>query len=323
MTDAGIQRAAGGVLWRRSHTDGGPAEGIEVALVHRPRYDDWTLPKGKLYPGESDLAAALREIEEETGYTGAPGRHLGQISYRKPTDGEGRPKTVRYWEIRAQGGSFSPNEEVDDLRWLALDSAGGLLTREADQSILDAFREQPVTTSVVLMVRHASAGRRADWKGDDRIRPLDAKGRRQAAALVSLLRSWVITQIVSADFVRCVQTVEPLGESIGVPVREDPLFSELGYPGNEAQAVELLRTLTNGESTICVCSQGDVIPDLLGRLADQDELFTPPREGRGRSRSFKAKKGAVWALCWSHGRLVGAENLGLPPIEPLSPSLDH
>ncbi len=302
------------MLWRRSQTDGGPAEGIEVALVHRPRYDDWTLPKGKLNPGESDLAAALREIEEETGYTGAPGRHLGEISYMKPTDGADQPKIVSYWEIGAQGGYFAPNEEVDDLRWLALDSAEGLLTREADHGILDAFREQPVTTSVVLMVRHASAGSRADWKGDDRIRPLDARGRRQASALVSLLRPWAIAEIVSADFVRCVQTVEPLAESIGVPVEEDPLFSELGYPGSEARAIELLRSLTKAESAICVCSQGDVIPDLLGRLAEQDHLAAPPSRGGGR-RSFKAKKGAVWALCWSHGRLVGAESLGVPSID--------
>ena len=314
MTEPVVERAAGGVLWRRSQTDGGQAESIEIALVHRPRYDDWTLPKGKLNPGESDLAAALREIEEETGHTGAPGRHLGEISYVKATDGAGRPKTVRYWEIGAKGGSFTPSDEVDDLRWLAPDSAERLLTREAEHGILDAFREQPVTTSVVLMVRHASAGSRSYWKGDDRIRPLDDKGRRQAAALVSLLRPWAIAEIVSADFVRCAQTVEPLGESIGVPVKEDPLFSELGYPGNEAQAVELLRTQTNRESTTCVCSQGDVIPDLLGRLADQDGLATPPSP-KGRGRSFKAKKGAVWALCWSGGRLVGAEYLELPPTD--------
>ncbi|MBA2274615.1 MAG: NUDIX hydrolase [Actinobacteria bacterium] len=313
MTDAEVQRAAGGVLWR-PQPDGNPAGGVEVALVHRPRYDDWTLPKGKLNPGESDLAAALREIEEETGYTGAPGRHLGEVSYVKPTAGEDRPKVVHYWEIRAQGGFFTPNEEVDDLRWLALDSAESLLTRETDHGILEAFRSQPVTTSVVLMVRHASAGSRDRWKGDDRARPLDARGRRQAAALVSLFRPWVIAEIISADFVRCVQTIEPLGESIGVSVKEDPLLSELGYPGNEAQVVELMRTLANRDAVVCVCSQGDVIPDLLGRLANEDGLATPSRE-HGR-RSFKMPKGGSWALCWSGGRLVGTESLKAPPVDP-------
>ena len=298
------------MLWRHSRRDGDRNEGIEVALVHRPRYDDWTLPKGKLNPGESDLAAALREIEEETGCTGSPGRYLGEVSYLKPTDGEARPKVVRYWEFRATGGSFSPTEEVDELRWLSPDGGKRLLTREADQSILDVFGEEPPTTSVVLMVRHASAGNRADWVGDDRLRPLDAKGRRQAEGLVTLLAPWAIGEIVSADFARCVETVQPLGEAIGVSITEDPLFSELGYPGNEAQAVELVRTLGNREQVTAVCSQGDVIPDLLGRLAQQDGLAPRPRT-RGR-RSFKAKKGAVWVLCWSRGRLVGAESVGPP-----------
>ncbi|MBA3349491.1 MAG: NUDIX hydrolase [Actinobacteria bacterium] len=320
MTDAEVQRAAGGALWRCSHPDGDPPdEGIEVALVHRPRYDDWTLPKGKLNPGESDLAAALREIEEETGYTGSPGRYLGEVSYLKPTDGEARPKVVCYWEFRATGGSFFPTEEVDDLRWLPVDGAKGLLSREADQGILEAFEEQPVTTSVVLMVRHASAGNRAEWERDDRLRPLDAKGRRQAEGLVSLLRPWAISEIVSADFVRCVETVQPLGESIGVSITQDPLFSELGYPGSEERAIELVRTMANREWVTCLCSQGDVIPDLLGRLARQDDLAPHPRKG-GRG-SFKAKKGAVWALCWSRGRLVGAESLG-PPHQGLEASLE-
>ncbi len=314
VTDAEVQRAAGGVLWRRSLPEGSQAEGIEVALVHRPRYDDWTLPKGKLNPGESDLAAALREIEEETGHTGAPGRLLGEASYMKPTAGGDRPKTVRYWEIRAQGGAFTPTQEVDELRWLTLDKAVPLLSREADHDILDAFRAGPVTTSVVLMVRHASAGSRAEWTGDDRARPLDDKGRRQAAGLVPVLRPWAVTEIISADFVRCVQTVEPLGQSIGVAVKEDPLFSEHGYPSNEAQAVDLTRTMANGECAICVCSQGDVIPDLLRRLADRDGLAAPSRrEGRP---PFRTKKGGAWVLFWSDGRLVGAESLGLPPLGP-------
>ena len=310
MTAAEVQRTAGGVLWRRPHRDRGSAGGIEVAVVHRPRYDDWTLPKGKLNPGESDLEAALREIEEETGHTGAPGRHLGEVSYMKPTAGEDRPKIVRYWEIRAQGGAFTPNEEVDDLRWLTLDGAGNTLSREGDHAILDVFRNGPVTTSVVLMVRHASAGSRSEWRGDDRARPLDNEGRRQAAGLVSVLRPWAVTEIVSADFSRCVQTVEPFAQTIGVTIREDPLFSEQCYPGHETKAVDLTRAMANGESATCVCSQGDVIPDLLGRLADRDGLAAPTSAG-GR-HVFKTKKGGVWALFWSDGRLAVAENLGVP-----------
>lgn len=300
------------MLWRSSAGEAG-ADGIEVAVVHRPRYDDWTLPKGKLNPGESDLDAALREIEEETGYSGSPGRNLGDVSYVKSTEDEEVPKTVRYWEVRAGGGTFAPNQEVDELRWLAPETAGRLVSREADRGILEEFRHRPVTTSVVLMVRHASAGSRSEWTGDDRIRPLDPKGRRQAEALVALLRPWDISEIVSADFVRCVQTVEPLSKSIGVPIKEDGLFSELGYPGHEEAAIETLRSLTGHGPAVCVCSQGDVIPDLLAQVAERDGVAEPEGGGRGR---YKAKKGGAWALCWSGDRLCGAENLGPPPLSP-------
>ena len=313
LTD-GVERAAGGVLWRRSQAAGPRAADVEVAVVHRPKYADWTFPKGKLDPGESDLEAALREIEEETSYTGSPGRNLGDISYVKTTRGKGVPKVVHYWEIRAAGGSFVPNQEVDDLRWLTPGEAEALLSKEGDRDILRRFSRGPVTTSVVVMVRHASAGSRSEWVGDDRIRPLDSEGRRQATALVALLRPWAIEEIVSADFVRCTQTVEPLSESIGVPIKQDPIFSELGYPGNEATGVEALRSLATHGAAVCVCSQGDVIPDLLSRVAEQDGLTNPSPSGKG-PETFEAKKGGVWVLCWSGDRLCGAESLGPPSLE--------
>jgi 8-oxo-dGTP diphosphatase len=105
--------AAGGVLWR-------PARGgIEVALVHRPKYDDWSIPKGKLKAGEPALAGALREVEEETGHTAEPGRLLGEIRYLK----DGEPKRVRYWAMRVTGGRFTVSEEVDEMVWLTPNEA--------------------------------------------------------------------------------------------------------------------------------------------------------------------------------------------------------
>ena len=107
----GEVRAAGGVVVRRQ--DGQD----EVLVVHRPRYDDWTLPKGKLKPGESDEEGALREVEEETGLRCRLGRELQTVSY---VDHRGRDKTVRYWEMAPLDGTFSPNHEVDEVRWLTL-----------------------------------------------------------------------------------------------------------------------------------------------------------------------------------------------------------
>jgi len=126
-------RAAGGVVWRR--TD----RGLEVLLIHRPRYDDWSLPKGKADPGEDDVDTALREVTEETGLAGVLGPELAQIHY---ADRNGRPKVVRYWSITVDGSApteFSPNGEVDELAWLPLDEATARLSYPRDHTVLDAL----------------------------------------------------------------------------------------------------------------------------------------------------------------------------------------
>jgi 8-oxo-dGTP diphosphatase len=123
-------QAAGGVV-RRPGPDGAP----EVLVVHRPRYDDWTLPKGKLQPGETHEQAALREVEEETGLVCELGRELPSTSYR---DSRGRPKAVRYWTMRPLSGDFRPNHEVDRVRWLAPEAAAELVTYDRDRDVLRA-----------------------------------------------------------------------------------------------------------------------------------------------------------------------------------------
>jgi 8-oxo-dGTP diphosphatase len=121
-------RAAGGLV-RRSEPDGS----VRYALVHRPRYDDWSFPKGKLHEGESDEVAALREVEEETGLRCELERELPSVEYR---DRNGRPKVVRYWMMRPVGGSFMPNAEVDELRWVPPDEALTLLAYDRDRELL-------------------------------------------------------------------------------------------------------------------------------------------------------------------------------------------
>lgn len=124
-------QAAGGVVSRA-----GEGGAHEVLLVHRPKYRDWTLPKGKLEPGESHEQAALREVEEETGLVCELGRELGSTSYR---DGKDRPKVVRYWAMRPLRGAFSPHREVDEIRWASVEQAKELLTHDHDRGVLDAF----------------------------------------------------------------------------------------------------------------------------------------------------------------------------------------
>ena len=126
-----VVEAAGGVVWRRS-----PAGELEVLLVHRPRYDDWTVPKGKLDAGEDHARAALREVEEETGLRCKLGGELPSTSY---VDRKGRPKRVRYWAMTPAGGEFTPSDEVDEVRWLPLDAAAAQLTYPRDRAVLDAL----------------------------------------------------------------------------------------------------------------------------------------------------------------------------------------
>jgi 8-oxo-dGTP pyrophosphatase MutT (NUDIX family) len=125
--------AAGAVLWRGSGAQ------QEIAVVHRPRYDDWTLPKGKLHDGEELLAAATREVREETGHEPEVGAPLGTVSYQVHDPDGPYDKVVHYWSMRAVDGAFSPNREVDDLRWAAPGGAFRLLTYERDREVLQRF----------------------------------------------------------------------------------------------------------------------------------------------------------------------------------------
>jgi 8-oxo-dGTP diphosphatase len=138
--------AAGGVLWRPV------ADTIELAVVHRPRYDDWSIPKGKLEPGEYPLLAAVRELHEETGFDAVAGRFVGEARYRHG----GRPKRVRYWAMRATGGTFVSGDEVDELVWLPLPEAAERVDTDADRRILDAFATDMRATTACVIARAPS-----------------------------------------------------------------------------------------------------------------------------------------------------------------------
>ena len=297
-------RAAGGVVWRDAGTLAGEPT-VEVAVIHRPRYDDWSFPKGKLTSGESDLQGAVREVLEETGYHVRVGRPLGESRYEKNGMAGARTKVVRWWAMQAEQGAFSPNPEVDRLEWLSLADAAERLTRESDRELLERFARGTTPTRTVLLVRHASAGSSSAWKGDDRDRPLDDCGVAQADELVHLLAQFEIGSILSADVRRCVETVAPVADALAVPVLESPVFSEVAYPGREAEAMALLRRQGDAQHDAIVCSQGTVIPDLLERMADADDfpLETP----------VPNRKGSTWALSIdTDGLLVAADYLEAP-----------
>ncbi len=247
QTVAGVIQASGGVLWRPS-VDGA---GVEVGLVHRPKYDDWSVPKGKLQRSEHVVLAALREVAEETGFTAVPGQPMGSIEYLK----DGAPKEVHYWAMRLSGGEFVPNEEVDRMMWLPPREAMAHVLPERDRPILERFAATFQPTRLAIVVRHASAGDRDSWPGEDHDRPLDETGKAQAQVLSDLFEAYDVTRLLSADVLRCIETVGPYATRRRLTVLSEPLFSESGS-GEHRQAAEdrLLEVLSDPEATV-VCTQ--------------------------------------------------------------------
>jgi phosphohistidine phosphatase SixA/ADP-ribose pyrophosphatase YjhB (NUDIX family) len=287
-TDGFTIQAGGGVLWRPS--DGG----VEIAIVHRPRYDDWSMPKGKLQAGEVPLLAACREVVEETGVRPVVGRRLPTQEYRLGPD----RKVVEYWEMTPADGpaatGVGPASEVDVVRWVRPAEAATWLSYDRDRELLRAFVSLPPADALVLLLRHGHAGERSEWSSDDRLRPLDAAGRAQAEALRAL--AWFgPRRVFSADRVRCVQTVAPLADDLGVPVETEPALAEDAYLANAERGLRRIREMAKSRLRAVVCSQGDVIPDLVHRVAAGLPLG-----------KVSARKGSVWAMSLMDGRLVAA-----------------
>ncbi|WP_421841068.1 NUDIX hydrolase [Mycobacterium sp.] len=287
-----IVLAAGAVLWR-------PAQGktIELAVIHRPRYDDWSLPKGKIDPGETAAVGAVREVLEETGHHAQLGRKLSRVSY--PI--EQGVKKVHYWAARSNGGVFAPGNEVDDLVWLPIDLAMKRLDYAPDRKVLRRFAKQPANTKTVLVVRHGAAGSKSRFAGDDTKRPLDKKGRAQAEALVAQLLAFGATDVYSANRVRCQQTVEPLAAELGVAIHNEPSLTEEAYATNPKRGRLRVLQIAAQAPTPVICTQGKVIPDLIAWWCERDGV----RPDKSRNR-----KGSTWVLSLSGRRLIAADHIG-------------
>jgi 8-oxo-dGTP diphosphatase len=245
---------------------------------------------------------AVREIREETGFAAALGRRITTVSY--PV-GSGH-KTVHYFAARAGGGRFRANKEVDGLDWLPVRKARKALQYAFDRAVLDAFCALPADLAGLLLVRHARAGQRDSFPGDDDERPLDAKGMRQAAALATELASFGPGAIFSAPLVRCRQTLEPLAGRLGMPVGAEPLLSEQEYQRDPASARRLVTELAlrdPGSGPAAVCSQGGVIPGVVKSLASRADLPLP---------TSATPKGAYWFLSFEGKQLRQADRYLAP-----------
>lgn len=260
--------AAGTLPWRLRD------DLLEVAMVHRPKYDDWSWAKGKLDPGELPCVAAVRETGEETGLRVALGIALPRAEYPL-LDPQGAPtrKEVHYWAARVVGGHGRLEHEIDELAWVDVRAAHARLDyahdREQLLALVRASRHGMLDTWPLVLVRHAKARPRSAWKGDDRRRPLNATGQAQSQTLAGVLAAYGVTALVSSDSRRCMQTFAPYAAQAGLRLRARPALSEEVHEQEpEAPAGVLTAVLRAGTPT-ALCSHGPVLPGLLLGLLDR------------------------------------------------------
>ena len=280
--------AAGGVLWRHNPSD------PEVALVHRPKYDDWSLPKGKAKFREHLLVTALREVTEETGYHPRIGAYLKTMRYRITSGGHSSNKVVTYWSMRCTGGSFRASNEVDQMQWLPMDEARRILTSASDRAVLDTFRYTRRDTELLVLVRHGATvapARRPKRRSEGQ--QLNRSGRDQAASLVPVLEGLGVTDLFSADLAACVDMLTPFAAATGLTVQRQAQLTHAGFAGNESDVADRVRRDASSSQAMVVCGGQRVITGLLSALG-HDSYVRAPHE-------TVVMKGGWWLLHHCHG----------------------
>ena len=268
-----IEEAAGVLCWRRSR------QGLEVLLVHRPRYDDWSWPKGKTESGEPLPRTAVREAREETCLAVVLGRPLGDVRYRLP---DGRRKRVAYWAATSASASaprpgeradesgeraHEPGAEVDRLAWLPVDQARARLTRRTDEAPLALLAEHEhagtLATVPIVVLRHGTSRPRDSWARADADRPLVSAGRRQARALVALLPAWAPERVVCSPWRRCLETVAPFAAAAGLDVRTKNALSEDGARRRPGRTRRQVRRLLERGPAVLLCTHRPVLAEVF------------------------------------------------------------
>jgi 8-oxo-dGTP diphosphatase len=269
-----------------------------VALVHRPKYDDWSFPKGKLLPGEHVLQAAVREVAEETGLQVTLGRRLPSVRY----DNVAVPKRVDYWAASVDGApaGFASTTEVDQLAWVAASTAAARLSYPRDVETLANFRAGPLRTAALIVVRHASAGNKSRWRKDDRSRPLDARGKKDARTLAELMRCFGTGRVVSSPAERCVATVRPYAALAGAEVEIEPAFEVVKKAAAaDPEAAKAMAVLAAADEPVVVCAHRENIPFLLDAACAELGADSPPVK--------PLRKGEFLVLHRAGGKLAAIE----------------
>ncbi|KQO94500.1 NUDIX hydrolase [Leifsonia sp. Leaf264] len=259
--------AAGAVCWRE-------VEGrLMVLVIHRTVHGDVTIPKGKVDPGETLPQTAVREIKEETGLTVALGVPVGVSNY--PLSGN-RTKIVHYWSAEVSDdavrhSTFVPNGEVAALEWVTIKKARSYLSYKSDVEILDAFAalvDSGITRTFALVVlRHAKALTRGEWKKSDSSRPLSERGVHQAATIVDTIQAWRPKRITTSSATRCVTTVTPLSVASGIELKRTDALSQDAFEDGTADIRSVIGKRVRSRKTAVICSHGPVLGEILREIA--------------------------------------------------------
>jgi len=264
-------RAAGAVLWRERR----PFE-LEIALVHRTKYDDWTLPKGHVEEGESPISAAYREVLEQTGFKSHFGPYLGSVDYEM----ESGTKSVKYWMAHAIEGSkdFIPNNEIDRMEWVNLRQAKHFLTYDNDREVLKLFRGHERHGNTIVLLRHCKAIKRIDWDGDDSDRPLAIEGQQTAQKLIAHLKMFNLDEVHSSDAYRCISSIDPLCEKLELEKVVTDQLSEYLFERDDLIAADYVRRLIKFGGNYLICSHNPILPIILDRLVKNPEHYEIDRD---------------------------------------------
>lgn len=289
-----VVRAAGGLILRKT-----PKGNLKILIAHRASYDDWSLPKGKADEGETPEETAVREVLEETGYHCRIVAPLGTTRHRMNRG----VKEVAWYVMRPLPDSpgFKKNKEIDAIRWVSRKTANKTLDYGNDRRLVnESDLKKLAQTGTLYLVRHAAAGDRAKWTGDDLERPLTKKGRRQADAITKSLKKAGIERIVSSPSLRCIQTVKPLAKAIGAKVEISEALAE--GPDIDA-AYDLVDSLVGNNAVLS--SHGDVIPATIHRLM---------WAGLTLESRFYCSKGSIWKIEVDKARFTTGHYLPPPKV---------
>jgi 8-oxo-dGTP diphosphatase len=256
--------AAGAIPWRLNSVN---KDQLEVLLIHRPRYDDWSWPKGKIDPGETIPECAVREVWEEIGLVAPLGIPLPPIHYHVPAG----LKVVHYWAVDVNGAALVPDgKEVDSIMWCSPEKAARLLSNPSDveplEHLASAHARGELKTWPLLVVRHAKAKPRSSWSKAEGDRPLAATGMRQAQAVGRLLQAWKPARIVSSPWLRCVATIAPYAKAADAKVKLNEALTEHRHGRSPHKTAAAVEALFDKQRAVALCTHRPALPTVLKQL---------------------------------------------------------